>query len=243
MIKGLYTSASGMIPGLKKQEIIANNISNSSTSGFKKDDMFVRELSRAERRLAPKKSDWQTPTVDAEYTDFRPGVFDQTGNPLDVAIEGDGFFTLLDGEGKMYLTRSGTFTVNGEGYLSYPGNFLLTSEGGPIQVGSGQVSISKSGEVEVDGLAVGRIVPMTIANLDDLQKAGQSLFTIPEGMQLIPSTQATIQQGYLETSNVDIVREMVDLIISYRDYEANAKAIQSQDSSLEHLFNRVGGKG
>ncbi len=242
MIKGLYTSASGMIPGLKKQEIIANNLSNSSTSGFKKDDLFVRELSRAERKLAPKKSDWQTPLVDEEYIDFRPGVFDQTGNPLDLAIEGDGFFRLQDEEGKTYLTRSGTFMVNSEGYLSYPGGLLLTSEGGPIQVGNGTVNIGKNGEVEVNGLSAGRIVPMTVADVDRLEKVGRSMFAVPEGVEVVAATQPTIAQGYLETSNVDIVREMVEMIISYRDYEANAKAIQSQDASLDNLFNRVGGR-
>jgi len=242
MIKGIYTSASGMIPRLKKQEAIANNISNSSTSGFKKDNVFVRELSRAERKLIPKKSDWQTPIAEEEYVDYRPGVFDRTDNPLDLAIEGDGFFTLQAEDGSTLLTRSGTFMVNSDGYISYPGGYLLTSEGGPIQVGNGKVSIGKTGEVEVDGLTVGRITPMTVENVDDLQKVGRSLFAVPEGVELIPSVQPTLQQGYLETSNVDIISEMVDMIISYRAYEANAKAIQSQDNSLDHLFNKVGGR-
>ncbi|MBN1212273.1 MAG: flagellar hook-basal body protein [candidate division Zixibacteria bacterium] len=242
MIKGIYTSASGMIPRLKKQEVIANNISNSSTSGFKKDNVFVRELSRAEQKVAPKKSDWQTPIADEEYVDYRPGVFDRTDNPLDLAIEGDGFFTLQAEDGSTLLTRSGTFMVNSDGYISYPGGYLLTSEGGPIQVGNGKVSVGRTGEVEVDGLTVGRITPMTVDNLEDLKKVGRSLFAVPEGVELVPTVQPTIQQGYLETSNVDIISEMVDMIISYRAYEANAKAVQSQDNSLEHLFNRVGGR-
>jgi flagellar basal-body rod protein FlgF len=242
MIKGIYTSASGMIPRLKKQEVIANNISNASTSGFKKDSVFVRELSRAEGKRLSKKSDWQKPIVDQEYIDFRPGVFDFTDNPLDLAIEGDGFFTLQAEDGSTLLTRSGTFMVNSEGYLTYPGGYLLTSEGGPIQVGDGKVTVGKNGEVEVDGQSVGRITPMTVGNVEELQKVGRSLFAVPEGVELLPSEQPTIRQGYLETSNVDIVGEMVDMIISYRAYEANAKAIQSQDNSLEHLFNRVGGR-
>ena len=241
MIKGLYTSASGMIPRLKKQDIIANNIANAGTSGFKKDNMFVREMTRAEKKLAPEKSDWQTPIADQEYIDYRPGIFDRTGNPLDLAIEGDGFFTLESEDGSTLLTRSGTFMVDNEGFLSYPGGYKLTSEGGPIQVGNGTVNISENGDVEVDGLSVGNIVPVIVTDIDKLQKVGRSMFAVPEGTELQASETPIIQQGYLETSNVEIVSEMVEMIISYRAFEANAKAIQSQDSSLDHLFNKVAG--
>ncbi|MDD3733181.1 MAG: flagellar basal body rod C-terminal domain-containing protein, partial [candidate division Zixibacteria bacterium] len=103
-------------------------------------------------------------------------------------------------------------------------------------------NIGKNGEVEVNGLSVGRIVPMSVADVERLEKVGRSLFAVPEGVEIVAATQPTIAQGYLETSNVDIVREMVEMIISYRDYEANAKAIQSQDASLDNLFNRVGGR-
>ncbi|MFZ5979402.1 MAG: flagellar hook-basal body protein [Candidatus Zixiibacteriota bacterium] len=241
MIKGLYTSASGMLPRLKKQDIVANNIANAGTSGFKKDNLFVKELTRAEKKLMPEKSDWQTPLADQEYIDYRPGVFDRTGNPLDLAIEGDGFFTLEAEDGTTLLTRSGTFMVDSEGFISYPGGYRLISEGGPIQVGNGTVSISENGEVEVDGLNTGRIVPVTVTDIDKLVKVGRSMFTVAEGTELQTSPNTVIQQGYLETSNVDIVSEMVEMIISYRAYEANAKAIQSQDSSLDNLFNRVAG--
>jgi len=241
MIKGMRISASGMLPRLKKQDIIANNIANAGTSGFKKDNMFVREMTRAEKKLAPKKSDWQTPIGDQEYIDYRPGIFDRTGNPLDLAIEGDGFFTLESENGSTLLTRSGTFMVDSEGFISYPGGYKLTSEGGPIQVGNGTVNVSENGDVEVDGLNVGKIVPGTVTDIDKLQKVGRSMFTVGEGTELLASRRPTIQQGYLETSNVDIVSEMVEMIMSYRAYEANAKAIQSQDSSLDHLFNKVAG--
>ena len=241
MIKGLYTSASGMIPRLKKQDITANNIANAGTSGFKKDNMFVKELTRAEEKIVSEKSDWQTPIADEEYVDYRPGVFDRTGNPLDLAIEGDGFFTLEAEDGSTLLTRSGTFMVDSEGFISYPGGYRLVSEGGPIQVGSGTVNISENGNVEVDGLNAGRIVPVSVADLNQLEKVGRSMFAVAEGAELLSSDNTVIQQGYLETSNVDIVSEMVEMIISYRAYEANAKAIQSQDSSLDNLFNRVAG--
>ena len=94
MIKGIYTSASGMIPGIRKQEIIANNISNVSTPGFKKDMLFVKELSNAQKKAVTTRSDWENPMSNKVFTDYSQGTFEKTGNPLDLAIDGPGFFTL-----------------------------------------------------------------------------------------------------------------------------------------------------
>ncbi|HUV30184.1 MAG TPA: flagellar hook-basal body protein [Acidobacteriota bacterium] len=241
MVKGMYTSASAMLPRVRKQEMLANNIANTGTAGFKKDRMFTKELSRAAQRQLPRKTDWQKPMVDRVYIDYAPGVFDKTGNPLDLAIDGDGFFTLQAPDGGTVLTRSGAFQVDADGFLVFPGGYLVTGEGGPIEVGDGKVSISQTGEVEVDGFAVGRIVPKSVSDVSKLERLGDSLFGVPADESLLPAISASIQQGYLETSNVDVVHEMVEMLISYRTYEANAKALQSQDESLDHLFNRVAG--
>jgi flagellar basal-body rod protein FlgG len=232
-----------MIPRIKKQETSANNIANAATSGYKKDQVFTRELSRAERKLKPKKSDWEQPMIDDIYTSFAPGVFDKTGNTTDFAIDGGGFFQLELGDGTQVLTRSGAFEVDSDGFLSFPGGARLVSESGAIEVGNGVISVGTDGTVESDGSVVGRIVPQTVADLDQLEKIGSSAFRVPDGVALIPVETATIQQGFLEASNVDVVREMIDMIISFRNYEADAKAIQAQDQSLDHLFGRVGSKG
>ncbi len=243
MIKGMYRSASGMLPRVKEQEVIANNLANAGTTGFKKDVTFSRELSRAEQRTESRKTDWQQSLDARVHVDYSPGVFDKTGNPLDLAIEGDGFFPLQTPEGTTALTRSGSFVVDDEGFLSFPGGFRLLGDGGPIQVGNGDISVAKNGEIEVNGQSVGRVVPRTIADLDHLERLGGSLFGVPETEELIAPIQATISQGYLETSNVDVVNAMVDMIVAYRTYEANAKALQQQDSSLSNLFSRVAGEG
>ncbi|MEA3297794.1 MAG: flagellar hook-basal body protein [candidate division Zixibacteria bacterium] len=242
MIKGLCTSASGMIPHIRKQETAANNLANAGTPGFKKDIVFTRELSRAEKQFVPTKSDWQQPMVDDLYTDYSAGIFNRTGNTLDIAIEGDGFFTLLAPDGSTVLTRSGSFLVDNDGLLAFPGGMLVAGEGGPIEIGDGRVTVSLTGEIEVDGINVARIIPQTVADLNQLEKIGSSMFRVPEGVELITVEKASLRQGYLEASNVDIVSEMIDMIISYRNYEANARAIQSQDESLNHLFNRVVGR-
>lgn len=241
MIKGIYTSASGMIPRIKQQEITANNIANVSTPGFKRDRIFAKELSRAEVKKLPQKNDWQRPMVNRVYTDYNQGIFDKTGNPLDVAIDGDGMFKLQMQDGTTVLTRSGSFTVNRDGLLSFPGGALVMGESGPIQVGSGTVSVSQAGDIEVDGGRVGKLVPVTVADLTELNKIGGSFYIVPEDAELIPVEKYSIQQGFLEASNVDIVSEMIDMIVAFREYEAGAKSIQAQDQTLENLFRRVGG--
>jgi flagellar basal-body rod protein FlgG len=241
MIKGIYTSASGMIPRIKQQEITANNIANVSTPGFKRDRIFAKELSKAEVKRLPQKNDWQKPMVNRVYTDYNQGIFDKTGNPLDVAIDGDGMFTLQMQDGTTVLTRSGSFIVNQDGLLAFPGGALVVGEGGPIEVGSGEVSVSQAGDIEVDGGRVGKLVPVTVVDLTELNKIGGSFYVVPEDAELIQVEKYSIQQGFLEASNVDIVSEMIDMIVAFREYEAGAKSIQAQDQSLENLFRRVGG--
>ncbi len=241
MIKGMYRSASGMLPRVKQQEIIANNVANAGTTGFKKNVMFIEELTKAQNSQVSKKSDWEQSMLSRVHVDYAPGVFDKTDNPLDLAIDGDGFFVLQTADGDQVLSRSGSFIVDKDGFLALTGGFQVIGDGGPIQVGSGELAVSQTGAVEVNGLPAGQINPQSVENLDNLVRLGGSLFGVPEDETLIPAISATVRQGYLETSNVDVVNEMVDMIVAYRMYEANAKALQAQDSSLEHLFGRVSG--
>lgn len=240
MIKGLYTSASGMLPQVKKQEITANNVANAGTAGFKKERLFTKELTRAEIKQVKTKSNWERPMATSTFIDYSPGVFDRTGNPLDLAIDGDGFFTLKLEDGTTALTRAGSFEVDANGVISFPGGAALQGESGEIQVGSGIVTVAATGDVSVNGFAVDRIVPVTVDDVTKLTKAGSSLFLVPQNIPLIPVTKSVIQQGYVEDANVDIVSEMVEMMISYRTYEANANAVRTQDESLSQLFNRVG---
>ncbi|HWR81832.1 MAG TPA: flagellar hook-basal body protein [Candidatus Deferrimicrobium sp.] len=243
MIKGMYTSASGMLPRVKKIELTAHNVANAGTVGYKRQVLFSRELARAERKVLNTQADWEKPTATETFTDFAAGTFDMTGNPLDLAIDGDGFFSLELPDGSTVLTRAGMFTVNDGGFLAFPGGALVLGEGGPIEVGNGKVTVSQNGEVEVNGTVVGRITPVTVENPDSLIQIGNSLYALPQGAQLRPVTGATIRQGYLETANVDVIGEMIEMMVSFRAYEANARALQTQDRSLENLFTRVGGEG
>ncbi len=133
--------------------------------------------------------------------------------------------------------------IDNEGFLAFDGGFRVMGEGGPIQVGSGSMAVAQNGEVQVDGTSAGRIVARTVPDATKLQRLGGSLFAVPPGQTLTASPYATIQQGYLETSNVDVVTEMVDMIVAYRTYEANARALQTQDSTLDNLMKNVATKG
>lgn len=240
MIKGLYRSASAMLPHIKQQEVIANNLANASSPGFKRDMVFTRELSRVQARNAPRKSDWQTPMIDQVYTTYEQGSLDKTGNPLDLALEGDGFFILETEEGTNVLSRAGSFMVSPNGYLVNPNGDRLLGEGGSINVGGGAISISESGQVEVDNAAVADIRIVSVEDKTVLRKIGNTEFLIPAGIEPIAAVEYTIRQGYLESSNVDTIREMVRMIASFRSYEADAQSVKVQDDSLEKLINNVG---
>ena len=240
MIKGLYRSASAMLPRIKEQEVIANNLSNASAPGFKKDMVFTKELSKAQQRALPRQSDWQTPMIDQVYTTFEQGGLDQTGNPLDLALEGEGFFIFEAEDGKNLLSRAGNLNVSPDGYLVNSAGNRLLGDGGPINVGGGQVAVSETGQVQVDNTAVAGIRIVDVPDPSSLVKVGMTEFMIPEGVEPQAAVKFAIRQGYLESSNVDAIKEMVDMIVSFRNYEADAKSVQAQDDSLEKLINNVG---
>ncbi len=240
MIKGLYRSGSAMVPRIKQQETIANNLANVSTPGFKKDMLFTRELTRQQSKNATRQTDWQTPMIDQIYTHHSQGTLDKTGNPLDLALEGEGFLLVESPEGEALLTRAGNFSVDPQGFLSTSDGNRLMGEGGTINVGNGDVSISEAGQVEVNNDVIGTIRVVEVENKAQLSKIGRSSFMIPNGIEPVAAVNFAIRQGYLESSNVDIVKEMVEMIVSYRNYEADAKSLQTQDQSLEKLMTNVG---
>jgi len=240
MIKGLYRSASAMIPRVKRQETIANNLANAAAPGFKRDLMFTKELTRAEVKQARTKSDWQSPMIDQIYTDQSQGVLDRTNNPLDMALEGNGFFVLEGDDGEQYLSRAGNFKISPEGFLVNASGNRVLSDGGPITLESGDVSVAQDGQISVEGSEVARVRVVEVDDPATLTKAGDCEYFVPEGIELRAAVDFAVRGGYLETSNVDAIREMIDMISSYRSYEADAQALKTQDDSLEKLIANVG---
>lgn len=243
MLRGIYKAASAMIPRLKQQEITANNIANASTPGFKRDAVFLKELDEVARSMAPRKSKWQTPMIDQVYTDYGQGSFERTNDMLHLAIEGEGFFVLQppegEGEGMIY-TRNGSFSVNEEGFLVSSEGLRVLGDGGPIEVGTGQVAVSESGEVSVEAGTVGRLQVVDFPEKEALVKVGNSGFTVDETVEAVAAENVSIRQGFLERANINVIKEMVGMIMALRHFEAGSRAIQSQEESLRVLLNQVG---
>ncbi len=247
MIKGIYTSALGLIPLQKKLEVIANNLANVNTTGFKRDDAFTNELISAstlfrDGTIAPTEGDLKEKT----YTDFSQGTLQQTSNPLDVAIDGQGFFAVQTQDG-LKLTRDGSFTLSTDGTLVTRNGDPVMGIGGPIRIDdiqqtqASQLVIDRDGVVKAGNKIYGQIRVVMPEALNQISKAGENFYTLREGgtLRAVDPSAVSIRQGFLEGSNVNPIDEMVAMIQLQSNFEAGQKAIQSQDDSLG-MANQVG---
>jgi len=204
--------------------------------------VFMHELDAATKAIMPRQSDWQTPMIDQVYTDYGQGSFERTDDLLNLAIEGPGFFVLEPPEGEaqgMIYTRNGAFSINEEGYLVNSDGLRVMGDGGPIEVGAGSVSIAETGEVSVDAGTVGQLQIVDFPDKSALVKVGNSGFTADENVETVPADGASVRQGFLEKSNINVIKEMVGMIIALRQFETGSRMIQSQDESLSTLLNEV----
>ncbi len=242
MIKGVYTSASGMQYLQLKQEIIANNLANISTTGFKKEGAFRRTLRDSEKIINMNANDFVNfDEVDVVKTDFAQGKFIVTKNWMDSAIEGSGFFTVETLNGVRY-TRNGNFVLDGGNNLVTTNGYrVLGQDGLPIQIPDGEVFIGDDGAITVDGNIVNTLMITDFPQPYNLLKMGDGLFHAPQANGFTPNTDTfRIRQGVLEGSNANPIEEMVKMISTIRDFETNQKAILSQDQTLDRAVNDIG---
>jgi len=261
-IQSLYTAATGMDALQTKLDTIANNLANINTTAFKKDrtnfeDLFYRHevLPGAEDSLGQR-----TPTgiqvglgarVSSIQTDYDQGAFETTGNQLDVAIEGDGFFQVADPSGVLLFSRSGNFSKNANGDLVMGSATLGRLLDPPISLPEDTmgVAISPEGVVSIQqaGAAtftqVGTIQLARFVNPQGLLKMGENLYA--ESPASGPATVGNpgslglglLRQNALELSNVEPVRELIDLITTQRAFELNSQAVQAGDQVLQLISN------
>lgn len=252
MLYGLYMSAGGLQMQEYRQSVLANNLANAQTVGFK------RDLAMAQARLNPAAEIpelagyrqgirgqqgggvWALPTG----IDLSQGSLQKTDSDFDVAIDGAGFFMVQGANpSEEALTRDGRFLINDQGLLAMAatGRPVLGADGKPIKLERNQnIIISTRGEIEQNGTVVGQLAVMNVKNAGDLQKLGSNLLAVREGSSMQPATVATqIRQGYIEESGVDPMTEMVQMLEGQRAFEANAKMIQYQDQMLG-MLNGVG---
>lgn len=262
MWRGLYIAATGMITEMHHTDMIANNLANADTAGFKRDDMAIGEFAPMLLRRINDHADSMDVTtfkgfsigntppvvgklglgsyVDEIAVDHNQGALQTTGNALDVAVSGSGYFIIATPEGPRY-TRDGSFFRSTTGEIqNSKGQTVLSNTGRPLTIPpeTAQIIISGEGDIFADGVNIGRLGFVEFDN-KAVYKQGDNLFRPHDGVTPRPAT-GTIQQGVIEMSNTAIVTEMVELINNYRVYEAASKAVQTQDSALDTAVNRVG---
>jgi len=248
MIYGLWQSASGLRTQDFKQTVIANNMANLDTPGFKADTVaFAERLSEAKRRGGfnsdPVLKNMTGGVVETEvFTNFKPGPLSQSGNPLDLAIVDNGFLTVGTPDGPRY-TRDGRMTKTASGTLiqAATGFPVLSDQGREVAVdGTSRdpIKINQQGQIRQGQAELGRIGLVDFADRRALHKTGHNLYE--SDAEPIPQPNASVQQGVIEGSSVDPVTTLVDMIAASRAYELNANLITLQDQSLGRVVNDVG---
>jgi len=214
-------------------EVIANNLSNVPTAGFKKDVSFFHTL------LSQSVDGFQSIPVDGIKTFFQQGNIQKTENDLDLAIEGEGFFKVKTPYGIRY-TRAGNFGLNKNKVLVDANGFPVMGRNGEITLNGQPIHVEKDGTLNVGGKKTDQILLVTLPNLDLLKKEGHTLFYLEAPLGEIEVQGSQILQGSLESSNVNSIEEMVSLIESLRSYESCLKVIQSQDELDSKAANEIG---
>ncbi|MBO4314219.1 MAG: flagellar basal-body rod protein FlgG [Desulfovibrio sp.] len=252
MMRSLYTGATGMISHQLNIDVISNNLANVNTTGFKKSRAEFEDLMYQTMKIAGAvtEGDNRLPVGIQVGLGTRPtsvhkfytqGDFQNTGNALDVAIEGDGFFQ-VDVNGELMYTRAGAFKLNQDGTVVNANGYILQPEFA-VPAETKSISISASGHIAAldsngEELAGAEIPLYTFINPAGLDARGRNLFTPTQASgdatEGVPGTDnvGTLAQGFLEMSNVEVVDEMVNMIVGQRAYEVNSKSIQTSDSML-----------
>jgi flagellar basal-body rod protein FlgG len=239
MLEGLRTAAAGMLAQQQKLDAVANDLANANTNGYKRLRVGFSDL-LYERGGRPTTSDNAQLGTGARIVhngrQFEQGNLQNTGEPLNVGIEGDGFIKVKLSDGRQALTRDGDLHIDGNGRI-------VTSFGGIVQpqitipnnVQPSKITIAQDGAVTAAGQAVGRIALATVRSPQNLESAGENAFVTSarSGNAVAAPAASVIRQGTLEASNTDVSVAMTDMIEAQRTYQLTSKAIQTADQMME----------
>lgn len=254
MVKGLFTAYTGMINEQHRMDVLTNNLANASTVGYKKEGATSQAFDEV---LALKIKDTTDPAkvkplggislgvkIGENYTNFSQGSLRETGNTYDIALSGNGFFSVefrnKGGQTSTKYTRDGNFTLNRDGYLvTKDGDFVLGTNGriklDPLQV----AFIDKNGGIYQGNQLVATLDITDFEDYNYLEHYGENYYQPVNGAKEKAGEYQTIS-GYLEMSNIQVVSEMVEMISVSRAYETNQKIVQAYDSTLEIAANQLG---
>jgi flagellar basal-body rod protein FlgF len=251
MSGSIYLAASGAVLQQLKLEILANNVANVNTSGYKEDLPVFRlyndtptdqnidnnnQTNPLKQEISP-----YTPPF-AVRTNFSAGSIRSTGNPLDLALNGDGFFTVQTAEGVRY-TRQGNFCLNENGVLVTQNGDPVMGQGAEIIIDGREITVGSDGTIEVDGNIVDQLRLVHFDDLKQLKKVGHTMFEPADGLKSdieLNADDTTVNQGFIELSNVNAIRAMTDMIEALRVSEAYQKVIHSADDATSKVINDVG---
>jgi len=236
MTKGLTISARALELQTERHAIIAENIANAGTAGYKRTRVAFKSFATALDQALGQSTEAQDIVLKERFDDTS-GQLQPSGNPCDFALAGPGYFALQDDGGRVY-TRNGAFRLDAEGTLVDQSGRPVLGQSGPIRIIGDSWSVSDDGTVTVDDLVVDQLLivefPPELAT-----RRGEGIFDVPvAAARVVPDPH--VRQGYLESSNVQVVEEMVQLINALRTFEASQRLIQAQDRTLEHAVNEIG---
>ena len=250
-----YSAVFGALTQQHRLDSIANNLANVNTTGFKSEKLAFRDTFRryAHDMIDPNttltdKVPWPQanllaqPRISEAVIDMSQGPMKSTGNPLDLAIAGDGFFRVQTPEGE-FLTRQGVYHLSAEGFVVDAHGNQLLGAGGPLQVPEGgAVLVDADGGFSVNGELIDTIELVRVEDPRALEKVGNSLLRIRPGAdaQAIPAEDSTVEQGFLEAANVNVVSEMVNMIEAMRAFEAYQKMISGSFEQDKKAIAEVG---
>lgn len=242
MIRGLYSSASGLLAESTRNDVIASNLAGLSVPGFRRDVATVAAFGPTLDYTAGGAGAGLTgpsAMLDSRVSvDLQPGAVRATGNRLDLALEGPGYFAVQTRNGEAY-TRGGAFRLDAAGRLTTAAGGPVLGAAGPIVLRGGQVEVRDNGDVLVDGARVDRLKVVEFAPNAQVAKLGDGLLRLTAG-QVRPAGATQVRQGYLEEANVNAVSELAGMIASLRAFEASQRALQANDQTLEKAIGEVG---
>lgn len=243
-----------MIPQQNRLEVLANNIANANTAGFKRESVFERFMINAQENMNSIKGDAeQEDPPSYTFTDFSSGRVERTGNLLDLAIDApDGYFIVQDEAGKQFYSRAGHFVIGNDGNIRTGDGLALMGENGPIQLDrtfaapdqagdnrSINVRVEDDGEIFANEMPLGRIQLVKVENPQTLVRESGTHFSETDETitDYVPQNETRIRQGYVENSNVDIIKEMVEMIELQRLFETGQKVIHTNDGTLDRAID------
>ncbi len=236
-------SAVGMSNDLKQLDIISHNLANAKTPGYKRDisvtagfdqlmsgAMSAVDMPQSARNLL-------VPGVE-RVIDFSPGALHFTGNPLDVAIEGDAYFELQGAEGTRF-GRHGAFSVDASGRLTDANGLVVSTEEGELLLHGGDVTIDSDGKVSENGDYAGQLKLVRFSSSEGLSKAGGGTMKAAVGTNAEPAVDVEVRQGYQETSNVRSLDEMSRMMTTLRHFETTARVIKGYDEMIGTAISTI----